>query len=275
MISERSLRKEIKREYPAYAVFIFLFYVILFVWKNNLVSRFFNSRVDGLVIDVSENSPIELIPLAAGDNLTYTDYQGKFSLTGLFRDKPKINVMTPGNYEKGSEKEICTNRLSGFFDKEFSCQYFLYPQPFEVAYRVLNDETAVGLHNISERATRKKSLWVRSYNPSRQAFGREGEFIDLLSLKEEIDVKMGKELVRFRVDEKRVVLDKFTDPLTRREFSEVAEVFVVRLFADGSTVGSKEHFVRENGVWRYLIPYSSQELKRYVAVNGWVLKIKE
>lgn len=264
-----------KKGYIKYILFLAIFYTVLFTWKNNFLGRYFSSVVSGRVVDISQNSPIELVPVGSGQTSTFTNYNGEFVMSINNRASLKLKILTPRNYEPGSDDLRCKNVRDTFLDRTFFCETFLYPQSFEIAARVLNDEKAGEFQNSNERADRKKKLWDRSSKLSKDAFGTEGDFIFLLSRKEEIEIRKKIQLVNFDVRENNKIIDKYIDPITGENIPEVSEVQVVRYFADGSKSEVLEHFVREGGVWRYMIPFTHKSVYDFVVSNEWILKVKK
>lgn len=275
-MSERNLvSRMIKGDYIKYVLFFAVFYSTLFLWKNNFFSRYFTSQVKGLVKDISQDSPIEMVSVGDKDSSTFTNYRGEFVLGVSGRSSPQVKILTPKSYEPGNELMKCTSVGSSFLDKTFFCETFLYPQPFEIAARVLNDDKAVEFQNYKDRADHKKGLWNRSSKLSKEAFGTEGDFIFLLSKKEEIEIKLERQLIDFDVREVSTILREYSDPTMKKGISDVAEVQVVRYFADGSKSEMMEHFVKEDGIWRYLIPFTHKAVYDFVVNNEWLLKVKK
>lgn len=264
-----------KKSYMKYVLFLVIFYTVLFSWKNNFLGRYLSSRVTGRVIDISENSPIEMVSVGSGKNSTFTNYNGEFVMSMGNRDSLKLKILTPRNYEPGSDDLKCKNVRDSFLDRTFFCETFLYPQSFEVAARVLNDEKTGEFQNSNERADHKKKLWDRSSKLSKDAFGTEGDFIFLLSKKEEIEIKKKVQLTNFDISDKYTIIDEYLDSITGKNIPEVAEVQVVRYFADGSKSEVPEHFVKEGGIWRYMIPFTHKSIYDFVVSNEWILKVKK
>ena len=264
-----------KKSYIKYILFLVILYTVLFSWKNNFLGRYFSSRVTGRVMDISENSPIEMVSVGSGENSTFTNYGGEFVMSIDTRATPRLKISTPRSYEQGSDNLKCQNVRNSFLDRTFFCETSLYPQSFEIATRILNDEKAGEFQNSKERADHKKKLWDRSSKLSKDAFGTEGDFIFLFSKKEEIEIKKKVQLINFDISEKSTIINKYLDPITGKSISEVAEVQVVRYFADGSKSETPAHFVREEGIWRYLFPFTYKSIYDFVVNNEWILKVKK
>ena len=264
-----------RKEKLSYFLLLLFIYAALFGWKQNLIGRFFSAKVSGRVIDISVSAPVEMVSVRSGPVLTHTNYEGQFVMTAEGRQPLRVLIETPNNYESGSEEMRCKSLSEKFLERSFFCETLLFPRPFEIASRVLNDEKAIESQNRKEREDRKISLWNRSSAVSQQAFGQQGDFVYLLVLKEEIDIKKEVGLKGFEVDEDSTILGSYFDPIAQKDLTEVAEVTTRRYFADGSVRESKEHFVKEDGIWHYLIPFSRRELVDFVTQNEWVLKVKK
>lgn len=264
-----------KKEIISYLVFFIIFYAVLLAWKHDLITRLFSERITGKVIDVSTGAPVEVVMLSSGSLTTYTNYQGQFSFEINRKNIPDVYVNVPYNFEKGSERIACQPVRSGILDQAFYCESSLYPEAFEVAGRVLNDEEAVEFSARKERQDKKRRLWGRSFSESRKAFKSEEDFVSLLMIKEEIEIKIGSEMVGSTVDHRSRLLESYFDLISQKSLAGVAEVAVRRRFVDGSSKDSLEHFAKEEGIWRYLLPLSREEVVVFVAKNEWVLRAKK
>ncbi len=273
-MDDRSMKGH-KREIISYLLFFIIFYALLFVWKHDLTNRLFSARITGKVVDVSTGGPVEVVMLSAGSVTTYTNYQGRFSMRINQRSRPDVYVNIPYNFEKGNEQAICRPIKDGILDKAFYCESRLFPEAFEIAARVLDDEKAVEFSARKDRESKKKSLWSRSFSESRKAFKSEEDFVSLLMTEEEIEIKMGLEIVGSTVDHHSRILERYFDKVSQKPLTEVAEVVVRRRYGDGGSKDSLEHFARENGIWYYLLPFAREEVALFVTNNEWILKTKK
>lgn len=256
--------------YGHYVLLIILVYAVLIVWRYEVLRRWRTSKVSGVVIDISTNSPIELVPVRSRGRLTYTNFQGKFAWD-LPRPFGEVRLEVPRNYETTNELMSCKVGQPTLLDQSFFCQSDLYPQPFEIASRVLNDEKSS--QTVGERHEKLRALWNRLSSETQGVFGPVDDFVYLLAKKQEIDIKMSTDLVGFEVEEQAVVLDDYFDRVTQKDFVEVGSVSVVRHLADGSKIGGEEYFVRENGVWHYLPSFRLSEIRSFVGKHEWRLKV--
>ena len=268
------MRRVLNKAHLSYVLLIAIVYASLFVWKHNLIERLLSSEVSGRVVDFSASVPMEMIAVKSGSVVTYTNYRGEFMLRTKTRS-PLVSIDIPKSFEPGNENLQCKVTQKRLLDESFFCEALLFPQSFEVASRVLNDEKALDSPDADERLARMRHLWDRVAKVSRDAFGAaEEEFLYLMSRKEEIDLRRDVGLVDFVVEGKASILENYSDSITKDNITNVAEVKVVRHFGDGSEAKAKERFTRESGVWHYLLPFGYLELRNFVTKNEWVLKLK-
>lgn len=258
--------------YYFYILLIFIIYAALFGWKHNVIGRLTSSNVTGRVADISENTPIEMVMVYEGSKYAYSNYLGQFNLVENGTKIPQLKIEIPKNFEGNQNNLTCKKVSESLLDRSFNCEVSLYPQPFEIAYRILNGEAPVAFNMREARRIRKESIWWRSHSESRTAFGRIEDFVNLLMYKEEIEIKKKSKLLFYEVDEDYKLLPTFFDKITSKEYKLVAEVSVNRTYEGGKAVTNLEHFVRENGVWRYLLTFSYKDLKNFVDNNKWVLQ---
>lgn len=231
---------------------------------------------EGSVREILDDSPLPLVRVEVGGQRTYTNAQGKFRLTaGLEfwrrvvgpRPSPRVTFVPTNEYELLPQPVLCT-----VVRKIYRCDGLFYPQAFTVAAKALSTEVAGG--ESSEEATRqrKSRLWRYLAKVAKDQWGSEKIFVDDFILNELIKTKLKVQTASFTVDPHPEAVSDFRYLKTISLPSPVVGVKTETVDLQGKKRSGILYFLREEGIWRYLLTETPSSVRSFNIRFGSVLK---
>ncbi|MEK7610870.1 MAG: hypothetical protein AAB486_00670 [Patescibacteria group bacterium] len=243
--------------------------------QNLYLSKFSPLTVRGTITDISNDSPLDLVEVVTGGRKTFSIYDGTFELSNVKTLNP-VSLAAPDYYEDYPQPLACVIQPAKNSPRVVICNAALYPTAGNIAIRVEVVLSVIRPEKGEEMRGRNTALWALLEPISQTSFSNQEIFVEARSLYNLIQRKLSLQQVAFIVDlEKTVLLPEWVSPVSGRVYQAVAEVPVSRTFADGKTVKVSDHFVKVNGIWKFIPEFSLAEINRYNSVNGWVLKQKD
>jgi|GEM_PF-6560590 hypothetical protein len=229
--------------------------------KLNLLSR--SLVYSGSVHDALGMNSVDLVKLSANGRTTYTDKDGKFSLlikSPIFVGSQKnikgltIEVIPAPDFEGKSFSVPCTPVKTSFMSTKVDCPAIVYPTIYNVAARVLATEISQGLFNAGEIAARKLSLWNLLSEQSRKQWKSRDEFVSVLTSQETDRAKIKSQPVSYTVSRDTKSISDYKYFGKYDIYGEVASVNASVTDASGRVTDISLVFVKEENIWRFLIP---------------------
>lgn len=227
----------------------------------NLLSRDF--IYSGSVHDALGMGTVDLVKLTVGEEVTYTDKDGKFSLlikSPLLWALPKstkgltIEALPTFDFEGDVIKVPCTLVAGSFISTQVDCSTLLYPTASTVAARVLATEISQGLFSASEIAVRKSSLWGFLSGESQKQWQNKDEFVSTLVSQETDRAKIKSQPVSFSVSKAVKMFSEYNYLGKIPVKGEIASVDASVTDASGKVANTSLYFVKKDNIWRYLVP---------------------
>ncbi len=237
--------------------------------RFNFLRRFYEYR--GVVRDALEFRPLELFKIEAGGAITFTDRQGQFNLV-LSDDPNQLRMTATTEYENDRSQFSCRPAPRSFWTSRFSCEALAFPQPFNVAIRVLSTEVGQGLITDGEIRQRKTRLWNYLAAPARQLWQSQKQFVDDLVLQDIIRSRLKLQLTAYQVSEAVRFQDYWVNANRQKVFGEVAKVTAELTDGFGGKRSDDLYFLREDGIWRYLAKLTPATVRSFNRSNAWVLR---
>lgn len=246
---------------------IVLFFSVLLITlpfllvKSNLLFR--NFTYSGSVHDALGMGTVDLVELRAEGRITYTDKDGKFSLTvsrpvfGAFQESvkdPEVEVVPTFNFEGGAFRVPCRLVSDSLVSAQVNCSVLLYPTPSTVASRVLSTEINQGLFSAPEITLRKLSLWDLISEESQRQWRNKEEFLGTLVSQETDRVKVKTQPIGYSVSRTAKFFSnyKYLGKILIR--GEIASVEATITDASGKITNADLYFIKKDKIWRYLMP---------------------
>lgn len=236
----------------------------------------YSVSVFGKVTDITNESPLELATLKVNNRETFSNYLGiyRFTKVGIFSG---VSVTSPDDYEKYDSPLSCSkNYVDKSLEISFECNVSLYPTPELVAGRVEISRSFNWQEPQEQISSRHRQLWRLMSEESQKLFLGEDQYLQLMSVKEQIDAKRKLNQTTFMIEKaKRIDNTEYFDPLTKKVYKGVTEIPVIRTLVSGKTIITTDRFYRVEGIWRYISDFSSATLSEYINLYKWVLKLRD
>lgn len=244
--------------------------------RNFFLTTFYPWTVQGKVIDITNGSPLDLAEIHLEGRKTYSIFDGTFKLENV-KNLSTVIIVSPDLYEEYKNPLICQKEtaLSGS-QRLAVCNVSLYPTAANTSTRVEINLSVVRPETYEELQNRNGALWDLMDPESRTFLSNRQAFVNAMVIYNTIQRKLSLQQIYFSVEgEKTKTLSKWTNPVSGYVYTDVMEVPVDRTYASGKEVKTSDHFVRVDGIWRYIPEISLSEIKAYNNTYGWALKLKD
>lgn len=240
-----------------------------------LKSNFFVSTYvfEGQIKDALDGFAVDLTQIKSGNDLTFSDKDGNFELSISSKISP-LTVLPTVDYETPKDSLSCQSISESWLNQRFSCRQVLFPQPFNVARRVLFGLN--GVSNQTSEATRvtKEKLWSYLSSYSQKIWQNKDYFSDLMLPYEETNRRLKKLPQEFQVQKNYQGIRNYNYLGQDLSEQEVAVVDVSETLLNGQKRSRQLFFVKEKGLWKYLMPETPKEVVDFDEKNIWVFREK-
>lgn len=262
-----------KEEIPRSLILLIVFVLIVgpqLLVRTNFFRKTYAYR--GVVTDGLDGLPLDLVEVRGGSGLTYTDKLGQFEFE-LSKPPPALRVRPRRDYENPEENVACRVVKSSWRQDSFTCLQTLYPQPFDVAGRVLAVMFGQGSPTSENIRSRKEKLWSYLSTASQKIWQSQNYLADLLTPYEETSRRLKVLPLSSRIT-KEYQLVREISYLDRPIRGELARVEARLFFADGREEKRDLYFLREGKLWKYLIFETPPSVQAFNEKNIWVFRKK-
>ena len=228
---------------------------------------------EGEVTDSSNGSKVELVEIHRNGRRTYTNFEGYFNFwkPGPISD---IFVLTTAAFESQGGPVPCEigERVSLAVDR-YSCQVEIVPTAGTILTRALSSLEARPGEKTREWQLHLGSGWIYFHPEGQRLWSDSKEYVGLLTDREIILEYLNLQTERFKIDPEFELLEQWSDPVTGQTFKNVAEFEVTYFSTNATQRTQKEHLVRVDKNWAYLLPFTRQEILDFVAHYDWILEL--
>lgn len=238
--------------------------------RSNFFKREFVYQ--GHVVDAVDEYPLDLVQVSSGSDVTFTDRNGSFVLKKSSL-APSLQLGPILDYETPNSPLFCKLGKSSLLVKDYACEESLYPQPFNLAIRVLGDLIGQDNQTSEVARTRKEKLWNYLSSYSAKIWRDKSYFADLMLPYEETSRRLKALPLSFKVEKKfRKVDHYFYDGYEIKDNLVLVEARL--FFTDGRSQKESLYFVKEGKFWKYLLPETPSKVTLFNQKNIWVFNKK-
>lgn len=231
---------------------------------------FFRSTIlyQGRVTDAVDGYPVDLVEVSSGSEFTFSDRNGLFTLK-IGAPAKTVKLGTTVDYQTPTVPLTCNLKTSSLLTKSYDCNGVVYPQPFNMAIRVLSELIGQDNQTLEVGRARKEKLWNYLSGHSQAIWRSKGYFADLMLTYEETSRRLKTLPVSFRIEKRFQSVGRYL--YKGQEIKDnLVSVEATLFFRNGKTGKETLYFVKEGTFWKYLLPETPQKVVDFNKLNIWV-----